>query len=164
MLAEARQPLDTVGYNACMSGSNRSIYLPDEQWAALDEMAKAEDRAVSYLVRRGVMHIIQRGLDQLPDQERALAGGTWARILETKDEEIARLKRELAKRPLAGKELDRMVGYARQSGARGIPEVDAAIEAGAKGTITPFLEPAARRATQKLVDDVLAKVNRKAKP
>jgi predicted transcriptional regulator len=87
-----------------MSSTRRSVYLPDEQWTALREIAEAEQRSVNFIVRRGVMHITQRGADELAEQEARARSGAWssesvAKMLETKDEEIARLKRELAKRP-----------------------------------------------------------------
>ena len=37
---------------------DRSVALPDEQWAALTELAKAEDRTVSAVIRRAIVAYI----------------------------------------------------------------------------------------------------------
>lgn len=101
-----------------MSGRRRSVYLDDETWAKLGEVAGANYTSVNSIVRRSVAEFLKRNL--VP----------------------------------SGPTRDQLIGYARATGARGIPEVDAAIERGEMGTLPKFLEPA----MEQVKDNILAAV------
>lgn len=129
----------------------RQIDLPEDTWRKLKAHAAIRGQTLSALFG-DMAH------DALSDRPSQPMREMTPHELE---DEVKRLKRELAARPLTkGPELDRLIGYARQTGARGIPEVDAAIERGEKGTTTPFLEPAMRKARQAVIDEALGKISK----
>jgi hypothetical protein len=117
----------------------------------------------------GVMHITQRGADQLAEQEARLRSGSWssesvAKMLESKDEEIARLKRELAQRPQewAGG-LPPGLAHGNALVDRVDPDFTVLSTPGLAPNVPAALQSEARRSRQAVIDQALGKITRKVK-